>query len=530
MAENKYGERVIKIVFPFSLDDLEKIRSLPGRIFHGEEKCWSAPVDISSIKSLLSWGFTIDNHLQTFMDKINGKIIEIRNDMKIPGLKGMPYPFQREGIAHFEVREGRALNGDDMGLGKSLQALGFIQLHRDKTPVIIVCPTSLKLNWERECYKWLPNPSTEILSGGKNWKPTAGIIILNYDIVSDWVDTLRKLKPKIVILDEGHYIKNNKAIRTKAVKILCKGVDHVMILTGTPIESRPAELYNAINLIDSGLFPNRWHFLQKYCNPKYNGFGWNFNGSTNSEELHRILVDTIMIRRKKSDVLKDLPDKTRTVVPIELINKDEYYSAEDDFISYLKRTKGIAAAEKASNAEAFASIEGLKQLAVKGKLSHSIDWIKDFLELEEKLVVFATHKFAIEALISEFSAIAVKVDGSVSSPLRQQAVDKFQNDPKVRLFIGNIQAAGIGITLTASSNVAFLEYPWNPSQLDQAEDRVHRIGQKDAVNIYYLLSMNTIEERIVNLLDSKRKVIDAILDGVETDQSSLLGELLKEYV
>jgi SWI/SNF-related matrix-associated actin-dependent regulator 1 of chromatin subfamily A len=245
-----------------------------------------------------------------------------------------------------------------------------------------------------------------------------------------------------------------------------------------------------------------------------------------------------MIRRKKEDVLKDLPDKVRSFIPIQLHNEKEYRKAEADFITYIEEVKGKEAAEKASKAETMVSIEGLKQLAVKGKLVEAIEWIENFLESGEKLVVFTVHHFVIDALMAKFSYIdkthkladrVVKVDGSVSMTDRQRAVDTFQNNPNCRLFIGNIKAAGVGITLTASSNVVFLELPWTPGDVTQAEDRCHRIGQKESVNIYYLLATGTIEEEIALLLDKKRKVLDAVTDGIETNQETLLKELIRMY-
>jgi len=238
-----------------------------------------------------------------------------------------------------------------------------------------------------------------------------------------------------------------------------------------------------------------------------------------------------MIRRKKADVLKDLPDKLKAFVPMQLTNAEEYQQAENDFISYLTHTKGMAAAERASNAETLVRIEALKQLSVRGKIDQVVDWVEAFLEgSDQKLVIFAVHKETIEWLIGAYYKIAVKVDGSVSMLERQNAVDKFQNDPTCRIFIGNIQAAGVGLTLTASSNVAFIELPWTPGALVQAEDRCHRIGQKDSVTIHYLLATGTIEEKIAHLLDSKRKILDSVLDGEKTAQTSLLTELMKEYV
>ena len=528
LARNHEGELVIKISFPYDLDLIMKIRTLTGRKYHTDLHCWSIPVNISSINQLTEWGFILHDSIKKYIEKIRFRETEIVIS-GIPGLKGLLYPFQTRGVAFIETNGGRALVADEMGLGKTIQTLAWIQLHPEKRPVIIVVPASVKLNWEREAKAWLTKPKTEILSGGIPWKTTAEILIINYNILPKWINELKRRKAQILVTDECHYYKSNKALRTKAIKKVGKGIPHVIALSGTPIVNRPIEAFNAISLINSDIFPNFFHFAHKYCKPKYNGFGWDFNGHSNEEELHKILTDSIMIRRLKKDVLPDLPNKVRSFIPLELDNYNEYVNAEYNFISYIKQTKGPDAAEKASNAEMLGQIEILKQLAVKGKLEQAIDWIQDFLNTDEKLVVFATHKFVISTLMEKFGKVAVKIDGSVTGINRQKAVDGFQNNTRIRLFIGNIQAAGIGITLTASSNVAFLELPWTPGELDQAEDRCHRIGQRSSVNIHYLLAINTIEEKIAKLLDSKRRVLDAVLDGKETDVKSLLAELIKSY-
>jgi SWI/SNF-related matrix-associated actin-dependent regulator 1 of chromatin subfamily A len=331
------------------------------------------------------------------------------------------------------------------------------------------------------------------------------------------------------VTDECHYYKSNRALRTKAVKKLVKGVEHVIALSGTPILNRPVEIFNALKIIDETVFPDYWHYVKYYCQATYNGFGWDMNGASHTDELYNRLTSTIMIRRLKKDVLKDLPEKIYSFVPVELTNKEEYNAAERDFLSFISREKGVEAAERASNAESLVRVGELKRLAVKGKFQPVMDWIQNFLEVDGKLVVFAEHKFVIDELMHKFGDVAVKLDGSCTAIQRQKAVDMFQMEDAVRLFIGNIQAAGVGITLTAASNVAFIELPWTPGALVQAADRCHRIGQKDCVNVHYLLAKGTIEEKIAKLLDTKKKVVDAVLDGKITEQSSLLTELIKSY-
>lgn len=523
-----YTVPVIKITFPFNYDDLATVKSLEGRRYHSDGKFWTCIASMDNINTLQSAGWTIAQNIKDLVvPKV--KIASLEDKLEIPGLRMTMFPYQYSGVNFIDVRKGRALLGDEMGLGKTAQALGWLQLHPEKSPVIIVVPASLKLNWQKEALMWMDKPNIEILSGTKIHPLKGEIIILNYDILYAWIDMLLIYEPKVLILDESHYIKSNKAKRTKAVKKLAKKIPHLIALSGTPIVNRPIEFYNVINLVDPTLFPDGWAYAKRYCGAKHNGYGWDFNGATNTKELHEKLNGSIMIRRKKIDVLKELPAKLRSLVPMELDNVREYSKAESNFISWLRDTRGEEAAERAGNAEALAAIEALKQLSIKGKMKDSIDWISTFLESDEKLVVFATHKMVIDRLMEEFKTIAVKIDGSVDPKNRQKAVDAFQEDPNIRLFIGNIKAAGVGITLTAASNVAFLELPWTPGDLNQAEDRVHRIGQVDSVTVYYLLAQGTIEERIARLLDNKRKVLDAVLDGQDTEDSSLLSELMSTY-
>jgi SWI/SNF-related matrix-associated actin-dependent regulator of chromatin subfamily A-like protein 1 len=529
MAQNEYGERVIKIALTYDLDILFQVRNLPGRKYHPESKVWSAPVHVETIHALQKWGFTIDDNLKAYVEHVELKGNKIVRD-GIPELKGTLFPFQSKGVSFVETHDGRALIADEMGLGKTIQALAWLQLHPEIGPAIVVCPASLKLNWEREIQNWLPNPSVQILSGTTPWKiSNKRIIIINYDILESWVEELKKVNPQVLITDECHYYKSNKAQRTRAVKKLAKGIPHVLALSGTPILNRPIEIYNALKLIDENLFPSYRYFVNQYCNYHFNGFGYDVSGATNIEELNEKLTSSVMIRRLKKDVLQDLPEKIYSFVPIELDNRSEYDEAEKDFIKFIRREKGEIAAQRASNAESLVRVGELKRIAVKGKFSPVQAWIENFLEVDGKLVVFAEHKFVIDELMHQFGDYAVKIDGSCTGIQRQKAVDMFQTEDAVRLFIGNIQAAGVGITLTAASNVAFIELPWTPGALVQAADRCHRIGQRECVNIHYLLAKDTIEEKIAHLLDTKKKVVDAVLDGTITEESSLLTEIIKQY-
>ncbi len=520
----------IQVVFPFDWALVEIVKTLPGRKFNPEKKVWNCPISTEAVAILVKNGFHVAEEILAQIENMTKTVDEVEH-VEMPALKRELFPFQQKGVAFIEAKGGRALVADEMGLGKTIQALAWLAMHPEKRPVVILVPAHLKLNWAQEIRKTMVGKqNVEILSGTKTHPITGDIVIVNYDILNDWLADLVAIRPQVLVFDEAHYIKNNSAQRTKATKKLAKGIPHVIALTGTPIVNRPIEGFNIAQIVNKNVFPNFWTFVNKYCGAHHNGFGWDFSGATNKEELHRKLVESIMIRRKKADVLPDLPEKLYTYVPMEITNSREYADAEEDFISYLQGEKGDDAAEKAKKAEHLVRIEGLKQICLRGKIKQATQWIRDFLDTNgNKLVVFAVHKTAIDALMAEFKDIAVKIDGSTNAQQRNAAVVSFQENPEVKLFVGNIKAAGTGLTLTAASAVAFLELPWTPGELVQAEDRCHRIGQKNAVNVYYLVADQTIEFRIAEMLDDKRGVLEAVLDGKDAADAPLLTELIAEY-
>ncbi len=432
-------------------------------------------------------------------------------------------PFQAVALDFVEATGVNGFIADTMGLGKTIEALSVLALHPEMRPAVIVCPASLKLNWQREAEAWLETDERiEVIQGGKAKKIDASIVIINYDVLKKWLPELQGIEPQILILDESHSIKNSKAARSKAAKELAANVPHKILLSGTPVLNKPSELWNQLAIIDPITYGNnrffKWHLRYADAhkiNIGYNKTAWDFSGASNLEELAQSLK-SIMIRRTKEEVLPDLPAKRRSTVLIDIDNRKEYDRANDEFIAWLTEQKDTKTAELAGNAEQLVKLEYLRQIAARGKMKQALAWIETFLESGEKLVVFATHKATIHALEREYGTMAVKIDGSVSSEKRQEAVDKFQNDPETRLFIGNIKAAGVGITLTASSNVAFLELDWTPALLEQAEDRCHRIGQENAVNIYYLLANNTVDQTIAAMLEVKRNVINQITEDGDT--------------
>ena len=432
----------------------------------------------------------------------------IREVMKNPPLK-----FQIQGVRFMEEHDGRILLGDSMGLGKTYQSIAWIMLHPEASPVIIVCPSIMKYIWQEELLKHAGLES-EVVQGRKPYHPQEDIVILNYEILSYWVGSILAGKPKLLIVDESHYIKNPKAQRTKACKKMA-GTPHILALSGTPMINRPAELFPILQILRPSTFNSFWNYAFRYCDPKpgWRGRGWDFTGASNLEELHEKL-STVMIRRMKREVLKELPPKRKSVLPVDIDNRRDYEAASEDFIGWLHEKYSAEKAERAAGAIALVRLGTLKRLVTEGKMKSIHQWIKSFLEeTNQKLVVYAIHRSIIQKLKEKYPD-ALIIDGSVGSKKRQQIVEQFQTDPNRRLIINNIKAGGIGITLTASSTVLFVEIGWTPSEHAQAEDRVLRIGQEaESVNIYYMIGKDTIEERILEIIEKKQNICDTVLDG-----------------
>ncbi len=511
--------------------EIEEMRVIGNRRWHQRGGFWAAPGSVSNLHHLQRLEFTLDTECQDWMRE-HLMDVDPQPVGDIEGLGGELMPFQSIGVGFIESRAGRALLGDEPGLGKTMQALAWLQMRPEIRPAVIVCPASVKLNWVKETRIWMGIEPT-MLSGRTPSRLGGmideGIYILNYDILANWKGELLRENPKVILLDEAHLIKNPKAGRTKAAQEMCKAIPRVIGITGTAIVNRPSEIYNIVKFIDPSVFPSYWAFASRYCQPKSDGYGWNTNGASNTKELHEILSRTIMIRRKKSEVLKDLPEKVRSVVPMEIDNRKEYKKAERDFIAWL-RERDPDAVQSALNAEALVRIERLKQLTIAGKIKAACAWVEDFLSTGEKLVVFCTHKETVRILEARFKMEYVTLDGSTAAKDRQRMVDMFQENESARLFIGNLKAAGSGITLTAASNTCFFELGWTPGEHDQAEDRVHRIGQEsDSVTAWYLLADGTIEMDIAEMLDEKRKVITSVLDGEDASEDSMLTKLMEKY-
>lgn len=439
----------------------------------------------------------------------------------------------------------RVLLGDEMGLGKSHQAL--MPLAEDKTlrPVVIICPATLKKNWQNEVSKHL-GMHAEILEGTTPKKrifPTTQIYIVNYEILGprgaahSWVGFFRKLKPKYVIIDEGHRLGNMKTLqyrnvaklvkKDKAKSSTWKGVPHIAILTGTPIGNNLIELFPIINIIVPKKFPSFKRFAFRYTRPRRAPWGMVYKGMRRVKELNRKLKE-FMIRRLKKDVLSQLPALSHTVIPLPIIKRRQYDMAENDFDKWIT-TYHPKKAKRALAAKDLTKVGYLKRLAAKLKMKAALEWFDDFLKnTTGKILIFTWHKKIIQRLFKRYKKIAVKIDGDTPHKKRQEYEEKFMRDPKCRLCFGQIKVMGVGLNLTAAEWAIFFEMGWKPTDQSQAVARAHRLGQHNAVGAYYLVAEDTTEEDLVKLHQTKQNIADAVVDGGKGSEVDLFELLVQK--
>jgi len=437
-------------------------------------------------------------------------------------LGGELAPFQWAGV-RYVLDARRAFLADEQGLGKTVEALAALEAD-GAYPAVVVCPASMKLGWQREAERWLPHRTVAVVEGRPPVPPSAEITILNYEIVAAHREALSRRRPRALVVDESHYCKNPHAKRTQAVRRLAGAVAPdglVLALTGTPVLNHADELIAQLRVIGRlADFGSGARFSRQ------------FRGQLSEERLHWHLRRRCFVRRLKADVLPQLPAKRQVVVPVALTNRAEYRLAERDVIEWL-RSQPLDLSELNARiaatlrAERLAQLGTLQRLAARGKLAAALAWIDDFLASGEPLVVFARHVEVQRAVVERFPA-ALHLLGSDSIRAREAAIAAFQKPDGPPLIVGATRVAGQGITLTRSSNVVFLELEWTPAMHDQAEDRCHRIGQRDAVTAWYLLAAGTIDETMARLIESKRQVVAAVTDGRMLSSDGFVEAVVRE--
>jgi len=525
-----------QVTFQYKPWLVEAIKQIPGAGFRQNDgkKFWWVPA--SSGGALLNWAKGINGNVSTKPATQEIGEIEPLPELTIDiPLKMNLFPYQRNGVA-YGIEKKRIINGDDMGLGKTAQTIATLTGAGAKC-ILVICPATLKENWKREWKMWTGKEAMVLNDRVKNTWPQyykvgmINVFICNYESLKKYfIQEINKPEDKplrlnhivfketidlfdAVVIDELHRTKDYKTQLSKFCMGITRGKEYVIGLTGTPVVNKPIDLLAQLQIIGRLVeFGGYKGFTDRFCQ--------GYNQSSNLKELNFLLNKTCFFRRLKKDVLNDLPDKMRQIVSCEITNQKDYNKAQADFINFLRENLNKSEGEitTALRGEAMVQMGILKKLSAKGKIDAMIEQIREVVEAGEKIIVFATHKDVIAELKQAIPG-SVTVIGDDSMDQRQRNVDAFQKNPNCQVIICNIQSGGVGITLTSSSRVAFIELPWHPAHADQAEDRAWRIGQKNSVQCTYLLGQNTIDEYIYNIIEKKRAMV-AQVTGAENDIST----------
>jgi SNF2 family DNA or RNA helicase len=517
--------------FPFSWETKDVVKGAGFQWSPTEKLWWTADAVIAArLDPLAAAQVNQDIERSRAVDAV----------VQVPAPEGLSYlPYQLAGIAYAMDRDA-VLFADEMGLGKTIEAIGVINADRSIKRVLVVCPASLKVNWARELNKWLVRATSIEIANG--YFPDSEIVIINYDILIKYRAEIDLRQWDLLIVDESHYIKNGKAKRTQALlghhdrdpAKRTKGIAarKKIFMTGTPIVNRPYELWSIIADLDpQGLGSNFFKFMTRYTNASRNEYGWDFSGASNLEELQQRMRAKFMVRRLKSEVLTELPAKRRQVILLPPNGASSVVARERE--AFERYRAALAQAEKAAQEArargdkdgyqaairklhnsyqfAFEEMAKVRHETAVAKIPHVIEHLNECLEAEDKVVVFVHHHDLAHALKAAFPDAAV-VTGETKQGHRMLEVDKFQNDPRCRLFIGSIHAAGVGITLTAAQLVVFAELDWVPGNISQSEDRLHRIGQLGSVLVQHLVFNDSVDSIMANVIIEKQEVIEKALD------------------
>jgi SWI/SNF-related matrix-associated actin-dependent regulator 1 of chromatin subfamily A len=435
-----------------------------------------------------------------------------------------PLEHQKDAIKSL-VENKKFILADDMGLGKTTSTI-IAALETGAKKILIICPASLKINWQREIENYSDKPTSII--EGKKWEDGT-FVIINYDIIKNFHDEKKKadsvlLKTKfdLVIIDEAHYIQNKQAQRTKLINDFVSNVDRLWLLTGTPITSRPINYFNLLNLIECPVAKNWMAYVKRYCNGFQFQAGrrkiWNVSGASNLEEL-RDRTAPLVLRRLKENVL-DLPDKIITPVYLRLKSK-EYEALMGEYYDWYDKN-----GDSDSLTLQFTKLTKVRQVIAEEKVPSTIEICENIVEQGKKVIVFTNFTKTLEMILEHFGKSAVRLDGQMSQKERQLSVDRFQNDESVMVFVGNIKAAGVGITLTAGEAVVMNDLSFLPSDHSQAEDRSYRYGQKNNVLVYYPIFDNTVEGIIYDILKKKKDIFETVM-GDKVDNGDYVQEILE---
>jgi SWI/SNF-related matrix-associated actin-dependent regulator of chromatin subfamily A-like protein 1 len=445
------------------------------------------------------------------------------------------FTHQVEGVA-FLLGRRRAILADDMGLGKTRQSIVALTEAAPTGPWLVVCPASVKRNWEREILAARPNDLVHIC--GPKDPPDVGYtgwVVINYDIIAKVDALLEDLPWTGMVFDEAHYLKNHTSQRSKVARELVASAPNAVLhaLTGTPLTNRPRDLFPLLQLVGHPMGKSFLSFAKRYCAAHHNGFGWVTDGASNLEEL-RVQLHGVMLRRTKDEVL-DLPPKLRTwlgvQVPEGTARAETRRVLQTLIAGALERVRGPREGSDESKGQGrirlLADLTRVRERLGIMKAKTTIELVEGMVAQGEKVLVFCGFHEPAERIAKHFGEQAVLLTGKTPTAQRQSLVDRFQEDDSVRVFVANIIAGGVGLNLTAARQVVFNDLDWVPANHWQAEDRAYRIGQRATVNVTYLSAEGTVDDFVAHALRAKAALIDAVVEGTgEVPQDAdLLTEL-----
>lgn len=541
-----------RLSFEYNPALINLVKRIPTRQWDSTEREWVIQKDSIAfppgydsrwyVEQFAAWAVK-----KRFCSKIERRSNAHDDKYELPKMKGLvgehymlmpPFEYQLQGV-RYALDSKRCIFGDQPGLGKTLQAIcTVVKAHKEAAqygecfPVLVICPASMKVSWKREFKKFAGLEATILDDSNRSswnrfWElkrpdgeAICPVFITNFEslrkfFVKEIRNTTRFTLRSIVfderiqlfrsvIIDESHRCRSSKTQQSKFIEGICRGKKWIFALTGTPVVNNNTDLIQQLKILGRlEDFAGYNAFVSRYCDGAQK--------ASNMRELNYRLWCCCFFRREKKDVLKQLPDKTRQYITCAITNRKEYQDAENNFLNYLRQYKNADddRINRAMRGEVMVRMQTLKEIAARGKVKAVADFIHDVIDGGEKLIMFAYLKEVVMALKAEFPD-AVTVTGSDNATQKQNAVDRFQNDPECKLIILNFKSGGTGLTLTAASRVGFIEFPWTYSDCEQAEDRAHRNGQKNAVNCYYFLGDKTIDEYMYKVIQIKKDIANEV--------------------
>jgi SWI/SNF-related matrix-associated actin-dependent regulator 1 of chromatin subfamily A len=535
------------ISFDYSPWIVGDVRAIPGRKFDSVSKQWLVPKGSRQYVQRLAamHGFSFAAQEPDAFRGFDYAIPDMPELSAALPLKKALFPFQEKGVQYI-LNKKRLIVGDQPGLGKTAQAIAAITA-AGAFPCLVICPSSLKITWQREVEMWTDKRALILTDSVRMTWPyfsesgMAHFFIVNYESLKKYFvegisrreDEMGNKQPlrlsdirlsgrvkqfKSVVADESHRVKDTKTLQAKLTKGICDGKEHILLLTGTPVVNKPKDLISQLGIIGRLVELGGYRsFLRWFC-----------DDSSRYRELNVMLRRACFYRREKADVLKELPAKIRQAVLCEITTEKEYADALADLKEYLKRYRQATdeQVQKSMRGEIMVRIGVLKNISARGKVAHVAEYVADVTESGEKIVLFTHLREVQEELRRRFPGAAT-IFGSDDAAQRQLSIDVFQRNPSVKVMLCSIKAAGVGITLTASSHVAFVELPWHPADCEQCEDRAHRIGQKGSVQCTYFLGKGTIDEWIYQLIAEKRSMSSQITGATNDVEESVMDGIIE---